>query len=205
MTKIEMLGTGLIVAVAGGALGLFMQYKGWIHVFPEQTVRPFQVPGYPPVTVGDGSLHAHSEKDWMSDKDGEAVIQPKPSDGKSGAFYKDTDCQFLANDNVTIVSATAFLWTDDDRVYDISPKDNTWMVKITDNNKTAVTIQVVNNLLQFSVDNGAAFDKGKYHERQHNKPGEVTKIVVQGSTGGDLLWTPGKPFHPHYTLGFCYH
>jgi hypothetical protein len=124
----------------------------------------------------------------------------------------------------------AFLWTDDDKVYDISPTSSNgsgWMITIyhdhrnDSNDKHAgptvtVAFTGTSNALQIKSDKGA-FDKVKANDhdennRGHNWPDVVTKISVTGATAatGNLAlppggWTPPHPRHPHYTVGICYH
>jgi hypothetical protein len=210
MTKIGMFATGVIVAVAGGALGLFMQHEGWIHPFPDRTVHPFQVPGDPPVTVGDGSFHAHSKNDWMADQNNHMTILPNTPSGNAGSFYQDSDCSFPDPADITkTVKATAFLWTDEDNIYDISPKSAAlWEIKVTHANGHVVTISIVNNYLQFASDNNSAFDAAQNdddRDRRHSPAGKVIAIDVKGAND-NTGWPLGKvsKHHPHYTMGFCY-
>ena len=67
---------GLGMAALGAVIALLVR--------PGQ-IKPFQVTGDPPVTVSDGSLHAHSSGGWVADQDGDKTIQPSPSTGTLAA------------------------------------------------------------------------------------------------------------------------
>ena len=220
MSKSAMVASGVVLFVVGGAIALFLQAQHIIDFFAR-----FQVPGDPPVLVGDGSLHGHSKKGWLTDADGDMMIVPVTDTANGvGSFRNDSDCK------VNGTSASAFLWTDDDSLYDISPSSSSgagWKVSIlhdhrndsTDKHMGAtVTIQVVNSQLQITTDKGS-FDASKKnndhdgHNREHNWPDVVTSITVQGastSSSNSLksgVWdaTAKSGRHPHYTLAFCYH
>jgi hypothetical protein len=202
MTKLETVGAGVVLAVAGGALGLLLEWLGVTHFLkPQGIYHPFQVPGDPPVMVGDGSLHVDSKKGWVKDDDNDSTIVVKTA-GNSGSFYTDANCSFSKPDG-TKVTASAFLWTDDDQLVDISPKDiSAWKVTVTDGH-TTITISAPSNVLQLYTDLGG-FDKTKHGTRQHDSLGEITAVTVVGSASPDFTWKPSKPYHPHYSLGFCY-
>jgi hypothetical protein len=225
MTKAAMAVVGLVLVVAGGGLAIFMEGKGVIHLLPTKNVSR-QVPGDPPVTIGDGSLHAHSKNKWLnpdpSPGDG-SVIQPLgDSTTTAPTFHQDGVCAFTdASGNP--VPASAYLWTDDsDTFYDISPGNNinSWLVTITHGTTgPVVTVSAPGGVLQIKTSGGSAFDQVKAHDhdefnRADNWPDVVTGIAVQGTLSTSHLpdsnnvvgtWAPSSPHHPHYTLAFCYH
>src|SRR5260370_5752531 len=131
---------------------------------------------------GDGSMHVDSKKGWVKDKDGDSKIVVKTA-GNSGTFYTDANCSFTKSDGrggTINVTASAFLWTDDDQLFDISPMDiNAWNVKVT-NGHTTTTVSSPGSVLQLYTDLGG-FDQSKHGARQHDSLGEITAITVTGS------------------------
>lgn len=165
--------TAVVFIVVGAAVGLFMEAQHWIHFLPAPPtpgteVHPFQVPGDPPVTVGDGSLHTHSKSAWLTNRPGDTTIVPvTDSSNGVGAFYADSDCKFPKGGNT--VNASAFLWTDEDNIYDLSPSGSVsnWQVVVKHENGYYVSISVnANNQLQFVASSGSSFDVAKNDDQK---------------------------------------
>jgi hypothetical protein len=193
---------GFVLAGLGAGIG------AWVHSkFQEvkfQEVKPFQVTGDPPVTVSDGSLHAHSGNGWVADYDGDTTIQPKPKSGTLG-----TSCKMIdSHGNPTATS----LWADD-KIYDISPGATITIVHDPADKsaaaaaQAAVTIQVPNGTgdLTITTAKGSFYaGKGTRHNREHTRPGEVASITINNPRASPVTWTPVNPDNPHFTLLFCY-
>jgi hypothetical protein len=208
------------LTAAGVVIALFIVSTGCEKKKPAF----LQVSGDPPVTIGDGSLGAHSKNGWLNPDpnppgDG-SVIQPL-GDTSTPTFHTDGQCNFIDASGNTVV-ASAYLWTDTDTFYDISPGSvsTNWLVTITHGTTgPVVTISLVGGLLQIKTSGGSIFDSVKPHDhdekvRENNWPDVVTSIVVQGTASTTHLpdsnnvlgqWSPSSPHHPHYTLAFCYH
>ena len=128
-------------------------------------VTKLQVPGDPPITIGDGSFHAHSQLDWISpDLSSGMIIRPKATSGaKPGSFSAGGPCAFK-DKNKTVHNAAAFLWTDEENLYDISPTNlndtSKWSIVITHNNHV-VTVSVVSGFLQIASDSGGTLTPKK--------------------------------------------
>jgi hypothetical protein len=212
MTKSRMTALGVVFLLLGGGLGAL------IHKLISPPASSRQVPGDPPVTIGDGSIHVHSVLNWVTpdpDNTNHMIIEPYGANSSTtGKFYPGGEC----GNNGSTPNASAFLWTDDgDRFYDISPAGGSWKVTIAhDHSKDGnnphkgpnVTVTFVNNQLLMTTDMGS-FDVSKggqndEYNRQHTMPDVVTSITVAGATS-NVTWKPSSPKHPHYTLGFCYH
>jgi hypothetical protein len=212
-----MLVAGAILIVAGGGLTFLALAMGWIQG-PGEVLHRYQVPGDPPITIGDGSLHVHSKFKWLDpdpDPTNHMIIQPLGNP-------PDHTPSFQTNCNVTDasgnqVSLSAFLWIDDGKLYDISPLSlATWKVKLTHNNGNgpAVTVTARNGVLQISSDKGG-FEAVWPHDhdrnnRQHNWPDVISKIEVQGVVTSTSYPLPNGNWmnsnqYPHYTVGFCYY
>jgi hypothetical protein len=223
--------TGVLLLVIGAALGWFVHALGWLQLSTGGPVSK-QVPGDPPVTVSDGSVHAHSPKGWVTpdpDASNHTIIQPlsPTGDGSSGTFFAGSDCANAPpSGTAQTPGATAFLWTDDgpDTFYDISPPaSGQWTVVITDSNANAVTVSYPNItastpkptlLIKASQGGFDAVRSGDNDEnnREYSVPAVVRNIKVTGAApvnGNKALgasgWTPSSHNHPHFTLGFCYH
>ena len=192
--------TAVIFLILGGALALYVEAQHWTHFLPVGHVNR-QVPGDPPVMVGDGSLHAHSRNHWRTDgADGDTKIVPN-----TGTLQ--TSCDFSPTVGTTTNPASAFLWTDDENIYDVSPKDSTWSIVITNRNGSTVTISLKGTDLQFITDNGSSFTSsangGEDYDRRQTPSSPVASIVVTGAND-NTGWAKASKFHPHYSLGFCY-
>jgi hypothetical protein len=119
----------------------------------------------------------------------------------------------------------AYLWTHEDDVWDISPGNdakNPWKVTITHSVGPVVTVTASGGVLRITTSSGAFDADAKYehHERLIHPPADATKdvsyvvtsIAVTGASStadpplpGSKWDTTTSPYHPHYTLGFCYH
>jgi hypothetical protein len=225
MTNLTKKMSRVTLIVAGIALALFVGATGCQKPSAPQP-QPVpkvidQVPGDPPVTIGDGSLHAHSGLDWVTpDLNNHMIIQPwGDSQARTGTFYPGGECANItpSNPNGYTPNASAFLWTDDDNFYDISPQASSWTVTIAHDHRTDatnkhlgpnVTVTFVSNQLLIATDQGsfeaAKGGKNDGFNRHHNMPDVVTSIKVSGASS-NFTWKPSSPKHPHYTLGFCYH
>ena len=200
MTRLTMVVSGIALVTVGAALGWLLVK---MRVLPGFT--SFQVPGDAPVTVSDGSLHAHSDYGWVKNNDGDPVIQPNPDTGTLQATCTITD------KNGKKVSA--IFWRDD-ILNDITPAtDQGLKITIThdqgtlNSDEAAVVIAVPRKPGPLTItSNKDGFDKGKgnKYNRQHSRPGEVAHIKVEGAVGGTIDWDPYNKAHPHFTLAFCY-
>jgi hypothetical protein len=174
-----------------------------------------QPPDDPPVTVSDGSLHAHSRGTWLADAGAGSpqTIQPKPANGTLK-----TNCNGV---QVNSKNVQAYLWTDDDKLYDLTPAAGaTLKIKIQHDSGGAggqpyVTISVPpGGQLTITTDQGSFDGDTTYNNRMHSRRGTVESINVTGTaasfnppntTGATATWTPPNgDSNPHYTLGFCY-
>jgi hypothetical protein len=204
MTKPGIVVIGGLLIVIGVGLGMFARAKRWIK-WPD--IVPLQVTGDPPVTVGDGSLHAHSKvSGWGTEGDADKTIQAYP---KGGKLYKDCG---MTDDSGQ--AASVLFWHDDDKVDNISPDAGTGLtITIThDTDGTpqggdptiTITIPTTQDSLVMTTNSGH-FHKsdGKHYNRRHSRAGEVEKIVVVGG-GNPKPWVP-QYHNPHFTLSFCYH
>ena len=164
---------------------------------PDGQATIFQVTGDPPVTVSDGSLHAHSANKWTKDgSDGDMTIQPVGA-GLAAA----TSCQmkdqaaFCADDTeyqVINPGATIIIHHDPSET-----KGGT-------DAESLVTIKVPNpsgGLTITSAQGGFSKSKGKRFNREHERAGEVTEIDIDNPV---FQWKPKNPHNPHFTLAFCY-
>jgi hypothetical protein len=211
-TRVMLIVAGAVAALLIGATGCEKPSSNP----PQKPAVITQAPGDPPITIGDGSLHVHSKKNWTTNASGDMSIIP----GGSSAFYANGDCGTfteIVNNVSTQVQASVFLWTDDDTPYDISPSSpagSGWVVTISHGmNGPVVTVSVVSNQLQISTNMGAFDPETGYdsHDRHLRPPAgvsdRVTNISVTGATQAPATpfttWKP-KSSHPHYTLGICY-
>jgi hypothetical protein len=195
---------GLALSVLGAGIALLLQSKGVIPSKPGE-IKPFQVSGDPPVTVSDGSLHAHSRNGWMTDADTDTTIQPKPASGQLVYTCLMQDSQGNAT--------SASLWADD-KIYDILPGATVTVVHDSGNasaaaNAAAVTIAVPSSpgspLTITTVEGTFAKSKpNSRNNRQHSRPGEVESITIQNLSGPVQIWRPVNSSNPHFTLEFCY-
>jgi hypothetical protein len=209
MTTPAIVATAVAGALAIAAVTLFLVKEGMIPGF-----KRLQVTGDPPVTVGDGSLHARSQNGWVKNGNGgDATIEPKSKGGGQATLHPGCG---LAVDSKTV---SALLWTDDDKLYDISPNGAVFNATITHDSDNVsnggdpaieITIPSVGYPLTITTKDGT-FEKAKDAKgrgagnRQHSRPGQVEKVVVSaGSTS--ITWDPKtiKQYNPHYTLAFCY-
>jgi hypothetical protein len=191
---------GLGFAAVGAAIAVYVQSK--LNPGP----KPFQVTGDPPVTVSDGSLHAHSRANgWQGDNGGAGkTILPKPANGS----LHTAGCNNMMGDGK---AASAIFWADDHESWDISPaKGGTTTVEITHDSKGAardariIITAPTNGQLQIETKEGSFDDeKGAVHNRAHSRQGEVEQITITGSNH-DTTWKPIAKQNPHFTLGFCY-
>jgi hypothetical protein len=224
----------LLIAIGAG-LGLVTRAKRWIE-WPEMHIAPVipdfhkaQVTGDPPVTVSDGSLHAHSKHDWVRDMDTDTVITPKARNPTLGGQY-DTSCGMTGAPNGigTLNPVSGVLWTDDDKLYDISPTptqgvrvtivhDIGGLTNPTDPNAEA---QVIIEVPAMSANTSGppvittargSFHKGEggsgaRHNRRHSRAGSVVSITVV-SAATNHTWTVSSDsnvWNPHFSIGFCY-
>ena len=199
----------LALTVLGASIALFIQSKGLI---PSKPVTPMQVTGDPPVTVSDGSLHAHSENGWKKNTSGgDKSIEPNPQSGSGTGQLVPTCLMQDSHGN----AALANLWADD-KNYDILPGATVTIVHdsadasssphaaevsiaVPSAPGTPLTFTTVEG--NFGQDNGA---KGGKHNRQHSRQGEVESITIQNPSGAATTWFPVNYKNPHFTLEFCY-
>jgi hypothetical protein len=207
---------GLLSAAAAAALTYM-----FVHM-PGSNKQP---PGDPPVTVSDGSLHAHSKPaltippnpPWLADQPTATgsgqIIQPYPPNGTLSSGCTD----MVVNSN----KASAYLWTDDENAYDITPSAlETLKITITHDSSgttsdSKVIIKVPPNGQLTITTNDGSFDRPDLSNRLHSRRGNVESIKVEGSaipfnppnpTGNNppATWVPYNLKQPHFTLGFCY-
>jgi hypothetical protein len=212
MPKPAMVVVGGLALVIGGLLGLFTRANQLIP-WPTEDFTRFQVTGDPPVTVSDGSLHAHSKKKrWVSPDPDPHTIQPNPPGGQ---LYNDgTQCKKMM---VSGKPVSAFFWRDDLND-DISPAPNTSLTILivhdhanASDKKGVVTVSypwdsVSKKYGPLTINDPVDFfgpDQGNGN-RVHPRPGEVESITVMGSVTSIPTWTPANPDNPHFTIGFCY-
>jgi hypothetical protein len=205
------LGFGVAGLVVGAGVVGYLAFQGLLHV------GPLQVSGDPPITVSDGSLHAHSKNDWvMPDPDGGLTIQPLPANAvlrKSDA----STCNIQSSWGEFLYAA---LWTDDDKTTPIEP--GSMITIVHDPGDTAdgtdasgyVTIAVPQAnqgplQIKSAYDGFLPVNHGKNgfgrSNRQHVRPGEVKSITITYN-GRTTTWPPAgyKSKNPHFTLEFCY-
>ena len=197
--------------IAGGGLALFTQKMGLIPVLSPKPLVMTQSPGDPPIIIGDGSLHVHSKNGWANDVSAGVVIKPSGT-----SFTSSNNCGTFGT-----APAKAFLWTDEDATYDISPANfASWQVVITNDSNhqnAVVTVSAPGGVLQITASQGATFDPNanydvnnrQLHPHSASVSDVVTSIKVQGTTSTSYSvpngeWDAKSPHHPHYTLGFCY-
>lgn len=210
----------LVLLVAGGGLCTLLEYSGVIHF---QFLGPHAwgvVSGDPPVTVSDGSLHAHSAFNWLpdaSDGHGGMTIMPRGATGASGMLRNGCGIDPTTN------SLAAKLWTDS-QDYPIDPGATVTITHDPDNTgssqdvpNAAITIQVptvgatgASGVLSIHTITGnfapAASGLRGRNNRQHSRAGEVSAIQISSSGGhGASGWAPANARNPHFTLGFCYY
>ncbi len=224
--------TAVALVVVAVGVGLFVRAKRWID-WPQMEapsaqsgVNKFQVTGDPPITVSDGSLHAHSANDWVSDNASDTII-PKPATNSNGQYS--TSCGLTVPNPLNPLSPTpvsGLLWTED-QSWDISPTDNGLTVKIThdtggldagdtgkDDDKVVITISNLSTAPSIRTNKGTfgpplgatpkQMADGRYN-RQHSRPGDVSEIVVTGGTSIDwVVKNSSNPHNPHFTVAFCY-
>ena len=195
MSSLTQAAAGLGIAVVGAAIALFLQFKGVISF---SGPHKLQVTGDPPVTVSDGSLHAHSYKGWVGDNDGDTTIRPGPPDG--------TLSQTCTDSSGTTV--TTSLWTDDDMTHIIAPGATVTIIHdsadASSADKAGIDITLPNGkgALTITTREGSFYKgKGKRHNREHSRPGEVESIAISNPS---YTWYPQNPKDPHFTLLFCY-
>jgi hypothetical protein len=196
---------GLGLLVLGAAIALIVRPGG--HVTPFQVtayprVKAFeQVTGDPPVTVSDGSLHAHSQGDWQADTDGGQTIKPNPPMG--------TLSQTCTARGVT---ATTSLWMDDETTHKIAPGAKVTIVFASDEASSAahaadIDITVPDgkgDLKIYTHEGNFGARKGKKYNREHSRSGEVESITIYNPGETPFVWNPTNIYHPHFTLLFCY-
>jgi len=205
LPQLKTLGIVGISAVVGAAL--YGAFQGRFHT----TGQP---PGDPPVTVSDGSLHAHSLNKWLGDKTPTSgtglIITPNPSGATLSA-----NCSAV---QVNSQKVAAYLWTDDEKVYDLTPGSNaTLTITIVhdpndgDSDANVIISYPPSGPLTITTDQGT-FDGQTLKNRLHSRRGNVASITVTGTatafnppnSSGAPTWTPPNPANPHFTLGFCY-
>jgi hypothetical protein len=176
-------------------------------------VGPFQVTGDPPVTVSDGSLHAHSKNGWQGDAaSSQNKLQPNPTGGTLTA-----NCKLMTglNDAGNSNLAAATFWADDHESWDISPQaGGSTRVEITYSSKNdtgghpLVIITAQQNGLAIETQDDSFEPEptsSDQHDRAHSRKGEVEQIKITGAQyHNNAVWSPQNPQHPHFTLGFCY-
>lgn len=200
---------GLAVTIVGAAIALLLQSQG---VIPSKSLerKPLQVTGDPPVTVSDGSLHAHSDNGWTTNSASDKTLQPNPSSGQLGFTCNMADSNGLA-------TATS-LWADD-KTYDILPGASITIVHDSADASGAAHSPEINiavphippssglDVLTITTVEGS-FDKasgrGGRNNREHSRRGEVESITISNPTGPPVTWRPVNSKNPHFTLEFCY-
>jgi hypothetical protein len=208
-----MLGVLLTLAIAAG-LGLFMKSRNIVAFGRVHRGAFLQPTGDPPVTVSDGSLHAHSQSGWVSPNE-------SPTITPNGKELSSTSCPDVTglDDNwwyPTSHEASVTFWADDTDSLDISPPGGSTtqiviqyastggMVK-----KPNVTINASAASLTITTDADSFLAEPSHsdnHDRSHSRDGEVEQITISGAnyTGNNRVWIPQNPKHPHFTLGFCF-
>ena len=199
---------GLVLTVVGAAIALLLQSRGVIPSKPVE-IRPLQVTGDPPVTVSDGSLHAHSDNDWMTNSaGGDKTLQPKTGQLRYTCLMADSNGQ----------ATSASLWADD-KIYDILPGATITIVHDSADASSAAHAAEINitvphvppssasDVLTITTVEGS-FDapkgKGGRNNREHSRRGEVESITISNPTGSQQIWQPVNYKNPHFTLEFCY-
>jgi hypothetical protein len=207
--------TILISAVVGAALG-FLIHLIYVNIGGG---KGGGVTGGPPVTVSDGSLHAHSLYDWTTNVNGDQTIIPKAASG-SGSFSN--GCKMtvpnplipplpLPNPFSPTKTVSALLWLDDGSSYDLSPLTDGVLVTIT--HDTAGAGSAANAAVTVSIPPSGAptihsvqggFGPSMRGNRMHSRPGNVSEIKVVRNSGAVIKdWIPATQ-NPHYTIGLCY-
>jgi hypothetical protein len=228
------IGCALLIAIGAG-VGLVARAKGWIDwpamllQSPAPDFHKTQVTGDPPITVSDGSLHSHSRNGWVRDTDTDTVITPKAANPTNGGQY-DTSCGMTGAPNGmgTLNPVSAALWTDDDKLYDISPTP-TQGVRVTIVHDIAglsnptnpnAEAQVIIDIPPIGTTTSGppvittvrgSFHKteggtGARHNRRHSRAGNVASITVV-SAATNHTWTVSSDsnvWNPHFSIGFCY-
>ncbi len=232
ITKTAML-VGALLLVIGAAIGWFARPQS--PVLPQSVLQlphtgfvMTQAPGDPPVTVSDGSLHAHSKYDWTADNDTDPTITPNPASTASGYTpgYS-TTCGMTALDPITGKPnpVSGVLWTDDEMTTDLSPgttgitvtivhdpngldaPDSTGHdaeVIITANPGTAPTIATNRGSFHAPEGSNPGQQEEARYNRRHKRPGNVSEIIVKRGATTIRDWTPVNTWDPHFTIGFCY-
>jgi len=201
-----------ISAVVGAALG-FLIY--WIY--GNIGGLGGGVTGGPPVTVSDGSLHAHSRNEWTTDVNGDLTITPNPASGSISNGCNMTVPNLLypplhiPNPFRPTKGASALLWLDDGSSYDLSPVGSDGvLVTITHDaynlsaGDAAVTVSIPPTgppTINSVKDGFAPSNRGN---RLHLRPGNVSEIKVTRNSGALIKdWVPASK-NPHFTIGICY-
>ncbi len=201
------LGVLLLVVIAIG-LGLFARAKRWIDWPPmtQSQVNILQVTGDPPITVSDGSLHAHSKLwGWMPDSaGGDATFNALAHDGTiKGKLAK--GCSMTTS---TSSSVSAEFWSDNMEPLDISPDQGSGLTITITHTGINVVVTVPNEGTASPLTVNASpeffYQSEGNGNRRHKRAGEVSKIVIVGHGATPITWTPVNPKNPHFTLGFCY-
>jgi hypothetical protein len=204
-----------VFAVLAAVVGATVAYSV-VHM-PGSNRQP---PGDPPVTVSDGSLHAHSKAKWAQDRTPANYPSGQTITPNSTAGALAATCPTV---QVNSKNVAAYLWTDDEKAYDLTPSANTALT-ITivhdpdDPDYPSTDSQVVisyppNGPLTITTHEGS-FDGYTLKNRLHSRRGNVVSINVTGTAaafnppntnGAAATWTPpAGDFNPHFTLGFCY-
>ena len=199
------------LAVIAVIVGLAVGGGVAVLLIPRGGITPLQVPGDPPITIGDGSMRGHSANDWRTDADGGVTIVAKnPGGDGAGSFHQGGQCA-IPNGNQ---NASAFLWTDfDDLPHDISPTNlnnvNGWSVTLADANNAQLKVTIANGHVQLVASGSGSpkFDNAKAddeHERRLSPAGKVRTITVADTSSGSTATYTMSQHHPHFTLGFCF-
>lgn len=200
---------GLAVTIVGAVIALLLQSKGVIPSKPIE-LKPFQVTGDPPVTVSDGSLHAHSDNAWTTNSAADKTLQPNPSNGQLVYTCNMADSNGLAT--------PTSLWADD-KIFDILPGATITIVHDSADASGAAHAAEINitvphippssasDVLTIATVEGSfdkASGKGGRNNREHSRRGEVESITISNPTGPPVTWHPVNSKNPHFTLEFCY-
>jgi hypothetical protein len=208
--KSLIVGVLLTLAIVTG-LTLFMKSRNMVVFGRMHRGALFQPTGDPPVTVSDGSLHAHSKAGWASNAES-AQITP------AGNASLKANCSGMtgADDSLfgTSNQASVTFWADDTESLGISPPGGgTTQIDIkydsADTASPTVTIKASASSLTIVTADGAFLAEPSHsdnHDRAHSRDGQVEQITISGANyqGNNQVWTPQNPYHPHFTLGFCF-
>lgn len=208
-------GVTLVLVVLAGWIA---KLQGWDPLLAGTR----QVGGDPPVTLSDGSLHAHSRASgWQSDQNYGSygkLMMPNPANGSLHVG----GCNGMTglNSSGKLQPASAIFWSDDHEDWDISPasSNGTTTVHIqysskddAHNNPWVVIIAPASGQLVIQSDDdyfSPDLNPGSGpHNRAHIRQGDVEAIWIEGSNHDvpqNKPWKPVNADDPHFTLGFCY-